>query len=91
MDRLGNKKIHGFRGGIIIKDPKINHRGERMKKDTFLTQSHCDRCGKDLNRMRIYSRFTTETLCMDCSNKETELKRKLREAGDNQIPVFKRH
>lgn len=52
-----------------------------MKKDTFFSQEHCDRCGDNL-RVRIMSWFNDETICMECSNKELVIKRKLMESGD---------
>ncbi len=48
--------------------------------DDFLSKSRCDRCGNQLTA-RIMSWFTTETICMECSEKESEIKRKLREKG----------
>ena len=52
-----------------------------MKADTFFNQTTCDRCHKDLNRVRIMSWFTAETICTDCSDKESVIKAKLREKG----------
>jgi len=45
-------------------------------KDTFFSQDKCDRCGKELV-VRIMSWFTRETICMECVDKEEEIKRKL--------------
>lgn len=41
-------------------------------KDNFFQKTHCDRCGKPLNGIRIMSMFNTQTICMDCKKKETE-------------------
>jgi hypothetical protein len=38
--------------------------------DRFFTQKTCDRCGDSLAKGRIMSRFNTDCLCMDCSEKE---------------------
>jgi len=63
----------------------ITYLGETMKEDTFFTTKNCDRCKNDLGRTRIMSWFTTETICIDCSRKEGELKRKLRESGKSDM------
>jgi len=48
--------------------------------DDFFSKRNCDRCGKELDA-RIMSWFTTETICMDCSDIEKVIKEKLREMG----------
>lgn len=48
--------------------------------DEFFHKKNCDRCG-NLLKARIMSWFTEEALCMDCSQKENEIKQKLRDAG----------
>ncbi len=48
--------------------------------DEFFKKTKCDRCGADL-RVRTMSWFNKDTLCMDCADKEAEIKRKLREQG----------
>jgi len=53
-----------------------------MPKDNFFSQINCDRCGKKLTA-RICSWFNTETICMDCSAKEDEIKKTLRQQGKN--------
>ena len=40
--------------------------------DKFLTQEKCDRCGGSLDGGRIMSRFSTETLCLDCEREERQ-------------------
>ena len=50
------------------------------REDTFFSQSNCDRCGGDLV-VRIMSWFTTETICMKCSEKENNIKKALKDAG----------
>jgi len=50
--------------------------------DTFFTQKNCGRCGKELTA-RICSWFSTYPICLECSIKEDEIKRKLREQGKN--------
>jgi hypothetical protein len=52
-----------------------------MAEDRFFTQPNCDRCGGDLRGGRTMSWFTQETICMGCSDKERDIKRQLREAG----------
>lgn len=54
-----------------------------MKADTFFSQPNCDRCGKKLTS-RIMSWFTSDTICLDCSKKESAIKQKLKEKGDNK-------
>lgn len=49
-------------------------------KDNFFNKKGCDRCGGNLSS-RTMSWFTDETICMECSNKESEIKRKLKEQG----------
>lgn len=49
--------------------------------DKFFNQDHCDRCRATPLPVRIMSWFNSETICMDCSDKESELKKKMREAG----------
>ena len=48
--------------------------------DQFLSKPNCDRCGNKLVA-RIMSWFTEETICMDCSAKEREIKQALRANG----------
>ena len=38
--------------------------------DTFFTQKTCDRCGSSLDGGRIMSMFSTDCICMVCSEKE---------------------
>lgn len=57
----------------------------RMSKEdsrNFFDKAHCDRCSTELNG-RIMSFFTSETICMDCSAEEKEIKEKLKEIGEN--------
>ncbi len=51
-----------------------------MPADTFLSHEHCDRCTNELPA-RTYSWFTDETICMECSEKETAIKKSLRAKG----------
>lgn len=53
-----------------------------MKRDRFFDLERCERCGGDL-KIRTMSWFTDQTICLKCSDKETEIKKKLREAGLN--------
>lgn len=50
--------------------------------DTFFFQEHCDRCNNKLN-IRTTSRFSEETICAECANKERELKDEMRKQGIN--------
>lgn len=59
-----------------------NQEKPMMPKDNFFSQKNCDRCGSELIA-RITSWFTTETICMDCSAKEDEIKKQLRKQGKN--------
>jgi hypothetical protein len=49
-------------------------------KDTFFSQDRCDRCPNDL-RVRILSWFNSQTICMECSKKETAIKDELTKQG----------
>ena len=51
-----------------------------MKKDTFFSQDRCDRCRRPL-ASRTMSWFTEETICIDCSRREDEIKRRLDDPG----------
>jgi hypothetical protein len=51
-----------------------------MKEDTFFSQILCDRCHKPLN-VRTMSWFNDETIFMDCSAREDQIKRKLQDPG----------
>jgi len=48
--------------------------------DDFFNIRNCQRCNGELGA-RIMSWFTTETICIECSTKEDELKKKLRDKG----------
>jgi hypothetical protein len=50
--------------------------------DPFFTQTKCDRCPNDL-KVRTLSYFNEETICMECKDKETEIKELYRTAGVN--------
>ena len=47
-------------------------------KDCFFTKTRCDRCHNFLTAGRTMSWFTEETICMDCSIKEDEIKQNMR-------------
>ena len=51
--------------------------------DDFFSKPNCDRCGQHLYS-RIQSWFTDETICMDCSNKEREIRNTLKANGDDK-------
>ena len=40
--------------------------------DGFFTQKHCDRCGGSLAQGRTMSKFNTDCICMECSDKEKQ-------------------
>ena len=52
------------------------------KEDTFFSQNKCDRCPNDL-QVRIMSWFNSNTICMECANKETQIKQELSKQGLN--------
>ena len=52
------------------------------RDDTFFVQDNCSRCGVSL-KARIMSWFNEDTICMDCSEKEHEIKEALKTAGKN--------
>lgn len=41
-------------------------------RDRFFELENCERCGKSLNGCRIMSMLNTQTICMDCKQKETQ-------------------
>lgn len=51
-----------------------------MIKDDFLVKQNCDRCNSML-LVRTTSWFTTETICMECKDKESKIKSNLRRNG----------
>lgn len=52
------------------------------KMDTFLSQRKCDRCGNELTA-RIMSWFNNDTICLQCSGREDEIKHRITENGEN--------
>lgn len=58
-----------------------------MSEDRFFKKTHCDRCHKELNGLRIMSMFNTDCICMDCAEKERkeEEYNKAREADHEEI------
>lgn len=48
--------------------------------DKFFSQENCSRCGQKLSA-RIMSWFNDDCICMDCSKKESDLKKKLPNGG----------
>ena len=40
--------------------------------DKFFEQKHCDQCGGNLNVGRIMSMFSTDCICIKCSEKEKQ-------------------
>ena len=61
--------------------------------DRFFLVTTCDRCHTDLGKVRTTSWFTEETICMDCSKQESEMKMTLRKKhghsfeGCGYVPV----
>jgi hypothetical protein len=43
-----------------------------VQKDTFFSQSSCDRCGGSLDGGRTMSKFSTECICILCSEIERQ-------------------
>jgi len=56
--------------------------GTKKSSDPFYTQTNCDRCQNPLF-VRTLSWFNQQTICMDCSDKENEIKKALRAKGIN--------
>ena len=54
--------------------------GTTSFNDPFFSKPACDRCGGGL-AVRIMSWFNKDTICMDCSAKEGEIKKALRAKG----------
>jgi hypothetical protein len=50
--------------------------------DTFFIKKNCDRCNSEI-KVRTMSWFTNETICIECSIAETEIKRRLPDNGKN--------
>lgn len=53
-----------------------------MRNDIFFVQKNCSRCPNPLTA-RIMSWFNEDTICMECSAKENEIKNALADAGKN--------
>ena len=53
-----------------------------MVKDTFFTQTTCDRCGGSL-AVRKLSWFTSETICMECIKAEDKIKQLITDSGQD--------
>ena len=51
-----------------------------MPMDKFFNQDNCDRCHKPL-MVRTMSWFNEDTICPVCSDKESEIRKKLPNAG----------
>jgi len=49
-------------------------------KDQFFTKESCDRCNSKLGT-RTMSWFNEDTICMECSSKEDEIKKSLPDGG----------
>ena len=45
----------------------------------YFIQPYCDRCEGDLSKGRTMSFFTGETICLECSRKEEEIRAKIQE------------
>ena len=52
------------------------------KQDIFFSTEKCDRCSTKL-KARTMSWFNEDTICMDCKDKEKDLKFDLAHAGLN--------
>lgn len=50
-------------------------------RDRLFDATVCERCRKELGPARMMSWFTEQTICMECADKERDLKRALRAAG----------
>jgi hypothetical protein len=71
----------------------FNIKGNKMK-DTFFSKTRCDRCSNKLDA-RTMSWFNDQTICMDCSEKEAEIKKNLPDGGRdhegcNYLPNIKK-
>ncbi len=88
IDTIGFKafKVHWDNDTYsIMNDNEITRVGQypvlpEKRRDTFFSQENCDRCHNPL-AARTMSWFTDETICMDCADKETEIKKKLPKGG----------
>ncbi|TAL67459.1 MAG: gamma-glutamylcyclotransferase [Bacteroidetes bacterium] len=49
-------------------------------EDKFFSKKYCDRCGNVLDA-RTMSWFNDDTICMNCSDKESAIKKKLQDGG----------
>ncbi len=58
-------------------------------KDTFLSQTACDRCGGSLKDGRITSKYNTECICMACKDKETK-RADYKKASDAEIAEIRK-
>jgi hypothetical protein len=55
------------------------------KPDTFLSQTHCDRCKQPLGSISSCSWFNTETICTKCEVEEDKIKMAIRDLGQNAM------
>lgn len=60
-----------------------------MPINTFFIQKYCDRCHRELGEKRVLSFFTREALCMNCSTKEDEVRRNIREQDGEPMADLK--
>ena len=79
-------------GGVQVKAPvpPVRPTGVPTRKgnpNAFLTATECDRCGNRLGSMRTTSWFTEETICNECSDKERDIKSKLRAQGIGEFTM----
>ena len=60
-----------------------------MPVNTFFIQKSCDRCGRPLNGGRTMSFFTKETLCVECSDVEGKIRKKICERDGDPMADLK--
>jgi len=56
-----------------------NHDLMMPPRSLYFIQHFCDRCNGEFSKGRVMSFFTRETICLDCSRKEEEIRAKIRE------------
>jgi hypothetical protein len=54
-----------------------------ISDDGFYLKRNCDRCHGPFDLARIMSWFTQEVICMECSDKESVIKKKIVKAGQS--------
>ena len=83
-DKLSVDLLSDLEGNYVARQPASARIRDFIAgmTDDFFSKQKCDRCKGSL-RVRTMSWFTAETICGDCGAKETELRKKMRQQGQD--------